>query len=178
MHRTQPMILTGLLLGTFAFAQQPGRVPGPALLKGVSPQQALKLANTWRAQGGLQSYVTPEAVHFTFPDGQKKAVALPEDQMVVAIAPYITRTHPCKTHFTSGCQGELVNTPVKVHVTTRTGKTVLHKTVRTLDNGFLELWLDRGQHYKVTLTAQGKTTRGTLATLPRSDTCVTTLQLR
>ena len=72
----------------------------------------------------------------------------------------------------------MVNTPVKVHVTTRTGKTVLQKTVRTLDNGFLELWLDRGQQYKVTLTAQGKTTRGALATLPGSDTCVTTLQLR
>lgn len=55
MHRTQPMILTGLLLGTFAFAQQPGRVPSPTLLKGVSPQQALKLANTWRAQGGCKA---------------------------------------------------------------------------------------------------------------------------
>ncbi|MBB5234295.1 hypothetical protein [Deinococcus budaensis] len=55
MHQTRPMILTGLLLGTFAFAQQPGRVPSPALLKGVSPQQALKLANTWRAQGGCKA---------------------------------------------------------------------------------------------------------------------------
>lgn len=178
MYRTHLMVLTGMLLGTLALAQQPGRAPTPALLNGVSPQQALKLANTWRAQGGLQSYVTPEAVHFTFPDGQKKTVTLPKGQMVVAIAPYISKTHPCKTHFTSGCQGELVNTPVKVHVTTRTGKTVLQKTVRTLDNGFLELWLDRGQQYKVTLTAQGKTTRGALATLPGSDTCVTTLQLR
>jgi len=177
MHKTHLMILTGTLLGTLAFAQQSGRAPSPALLGGVSPQQALKLANTWRSQGGMQSYVTPEAVHFTFPDGQKKAVALPRGQMVVAIAPYINKTHPCKTHFTSGCQGEMVNTPVKVHVTTRAGKTVLQKTVKTLDNGFLELWLDRGQQYNVTLTAQGKTTRGMLDTLPGSDTCVTTLQL-
>lgn len=178
MHKTLSVILTGTLLSTLAFAQPPSLAPNPAVLGGVSPQQALKLANTWRAQGGLQSYVTPEAVHFTFPDGQKRAVALPKGQMVVAIAPYINQTHPCKTHFTSGCQGELVNTPVKVQVTTRAGKTVLRKTVRTLDNGFLELWLDRGQQYNVTLTAQGKTTRGTLATLPGSDTCITTLRLR
>lgn len=98
--------------------------------------------------------------------------------MVVAIAPYINRTHPCKTHFTSSCQGEMVNTPVNVHVTTWAGGTVLRKTVKTPDNGFLEVWLPRGQQYNVTLTAQGKTTRGTLATLPGSDTCVTTLQLR
>lgn len=178
MHKTHLMLLTGTLLGTLAFAQQPSRAPNPTLLGGISPQQALKLANTWRDQGGLQSYVTSEAVHFTFPDGQQRAVALPKGQMVVAIAPYINQTHPCKTHFTSGCQGELVNTPVKVRITTRAGKTVLQKTVRTLDNGFLELWLDRGQQYNVTLTAQGKTTRGTLATLPGSDTCITTLRLR
>lgn len=178
MRKTPAMILTATLLSTLAFAQQPGRAPSPALLGGVSPQQALKLANTWRGQGGLQSYVTPDAVHFTFPDGQKKAVALPRAQMVVAIAPYINRTHPCKTHFTSSCQGEMVNTPVNVHVTSRAGKTVLRKTVKTLDNGFLEVWLPRGQQYNVTLTAQGKTTRGTLATLAGSDTCVTTLQLR
>lgn len=178
MHKTHLTILALTLLGTQTFAQQPSAAPNPALLKGVGPQQALKLANTWRGQGGLQSYVTPDAVHFTFPDGQKKAVALPRAQMVVAIAPYVNRTHPCKTHFTSSCQGEMVNTPVNVHVTTRAGKTVLRKTVKTLNNGFLEVWLPRGQQYNVTLTAQGKTTRGTLATLPGSDTCVTTLQLR
>ncbi|MBB5234296.1 CueP family metal-binding protein [Deinococcus budaensis] len=121
--------------------------------------------------------MTPEAIHFTFPDSQKRAVALPKGRMVVAISPYITRTHPCKTHFTSGCQGELVHTPVKVHIT-RMGKTVLRKTVRTLDNGFLELWLGRGQQYNVTLTAEGKITRGKLTTLPGSDTRVTSLQLR
>ncbi|WP_104992365.1 CueP family metal-binding protein [Deinococcus sp. NW-56] len=178
MHPTPAMILTATLLGTLAFAQQLSPAPNPDLLKGVSPQQALRLANSWRGQGGLQSYVTSGAVHFTFPDGRKRAVALPRAQMVVAIAPYIHQTHPCKTHFTSGCQGELVNTPVNVHVTTPSGKTVLRKTVRTLDNGFLEVWLPRGQRYNVTLTAQGRTTRGTLATLPGSDTCVTTLRLR
>ena len=178
MHRSHLLILTIPLLGPLASAQQSRSTPDPALLSGVNPQQALRLANTWRAHGGLQSYVTPEAVHFIFPDGQKKAVALPKGQMVVAIAPYINRTHPCKTHFTSGCQGEMVNTPVKVHVTDRVGRIVLHKTMQTLDNGFLELWLPRGQQYNVTLTAQGKTTWGTLATLPTSETCVTTLQLR
>ena len=78
----------------------------------------------------------------------------------------------------SGCQGELVNTPVKVQVTNAAGKTVINRTVKTLPNGFLELWLDRNQTYNVTLSAQGRSVKGQLQTLKGSDTCVTTLRLQ
>lgn len=152
--------------------------PSPAQLRGLTPQQALAKANQWRNTGGLQSFLTSETIMFKFPNGEQQSVSLPAKQMVVAIAPYVNQTHPCKTHFMSGCQGELVNTPVSVLVKTQAGKTVMNKTVKTLPNGFLELWLDRNQTYQVTLKTGGKTTTGTLNTQAGSDTCVTTMRLQ
>lgn len=152
--------------------------PSPAQFSGLTPRQALAKANQWRNTGGLQSFVTPEAVVFKFPGGEQQSVALPTRQMVIAIAPYVNQTHPCKTHYMSSCQGELVNTPVSVLVKTQAGKTVMNKTVKTLPNGFLELWLDRNQTYQVTLKTGRKTTTGTLNTQAGSDTCVTTMKLQ
>ena len=167
------LTLTGLV--SLGAAQQ--AAPAPAQLTGLSARQALAKANEWRG-GGVQSYVTSEAVVFKFPNGQQRTVALPTGQMVVAIAPYVNRTHPCQTHYMSGCQGEMVNTPVAVLVKNQAGKTVLNRTVKTMANGFLELWLDRDQTYQVTLKASGKTTTGTLGTQAGSNTCVTTLKLQ
>lgn len=152
--------------------------PSSVQLKDLTPQQALARANQWHSAGGLQSHVTSEAIVFKFPDGQQSSVALPARQMVVAIAPYVNQTHPCKTHFMSGCQGELVNTPVRVLVKNQAGKTVMNKTVRTLPNGFFELWLDRNQTYRVFLKSGAKTTTGVLSTHAESDTCVTSLRLQ
>lgn len=167
-----------LLLALASLAPAQTAAPSPAQLGGLTAQQALAKANQWRNTGGLQSFVTTEAVVFKFPDGEQKSVALPAKQMVIAIAPFVNQTHPCKTHFMSGCQGELVNTSVSVLVKTQAGKTVMNKTVKTLPNGFLELWLDRNQTYQVTLKTGGKTTTGTLNTQPGSDTCVTTMRLQ
>lgn len=171
--------VTVTLLFTLASlsAAQPA-TPSPAQLSGLTPQQALAKANQWRNAGGLQSFVTTEAVVFKFPSGEQKSVALPVKQMVVAIAPYVNQTHPCNTHYMSGCQGELINTPVNVLVKNQAGKTIMNKTVKTLPNGFLELWLDRNQTYQVTLKTGGKTTTGTLKTQAGSDTCVTTMKLQ
>jgi len=57
-------------------------------------EQAMAYANQWKwTQKSIKSYVTPEEVVFEFPDGIVKKVALPEEKMVVAIAPYIYSTH-------------------------------------------------------------------------------------
>lgn len=165
-------------LASLSAAQPAAPSPSPAQLSGLTPQQALAKANQWRNAGGIQSFVTTEAVVFKFPVGEQKSVPLPAKQMVVAIAPYVNQTHPCKTHFMSGCQGELVNTPVNVLVKNQAGKTIMNKTVKTLPNGFLELWLDRNQTYQVTMKTGGKTTTGTLNTQAGSDTCVTTMRLQ
>jgi hypothetical protein len=166
----------GLVLG-LALAQSP--VPQPSLeaLKGIDASRAMELANAWGvAKAPVQSFVTPQAVNFEI-GGKKAQVALPTDRMVVAVAPYINRTHPCKTHYMSSCQGELAGTLVEVQVT-QNGKEVIKGTVKTLENGFLELWLPRNQSYQLNLKAKGLSATGLISTFNNSDTCVTTFQLR
>ena len=153
--------------------------PSPQQLQNTIPQQALKLANLWRANTtGVRSFVTSEKIQFTFPDGQVAEVKLPQNQMVIAIAPYLQQTHPCKTHFMSSCTGEMQNQPVEVLVKDQNSKTIIKRTFKTHANGFLEVWLPRDGTFTVTLSAQGKSATGTLKTFSGSDTCVTNLQLR
>ena len=165
-----------LVLG-LSLAQSPIAQPSLEALKGIDAVRAMELANAWgAAKAPVQSFVTPQAVNFEV-GGQKAQVALPADRMVVAVAPYISRTHPCKTHYMSSCQGELAGTAVEVRVT-QNGKAVIKGTVKTLENGFLELWLPRNQSYQLTLKAKGLSATGLISTFNNSDTCVTTFQLR
>ena len=174
------IITAGLVLLGFAAAQtRPLPTPGPDAVANLGAIEAMALANAWgRAGMNVQSFVTPQAVQFKFDGGRMASVALPNDRMVVAVAPYINRTHPCKTHFMSGCQGELVGVPVEVTARTTDGKTVFKGTVRTLENGFFELWLPRELNLILTVEAQGKKATGPISTLTTSDTCVTTLKLQ
>jgi hypothetical protein len=170
----------GLALLGFAVAQtRPLPAPTPSAVAGLTALEAMGLANAWgRAGAKVQSFVTPQAVQFKFEGGGTASIALPKDKMVVAIAPYINRTHPCKTHFMSGCQGELTNVLFQVTVRSGDGKTMFNGAVRTLENGFLELWLPRELNLSVTLEGQGRSVTGAISTFASSVTCVTTLQLR
>ena len=81
------------------------QTPSPEALKGLKPEEALALAKRWREEGQrVVSYVTPEAFFFEFPDGRKTQVAL-KDRFLLAIAPYVSRTHPCQVHYFSSCTG-------------------------------------------------------------------------
>jgi hypothetical protein len=65
-----------------------------ARLNDADAFQAMAIANKWKwSRNEIKSHVTPREVVFEFPDGKAKRVALPENSMVVAVAPYITRTH-------------------------------------------------------------------------------------
>ncbi len=65
-----------------------------ARLNDADAFQAMAIANQWKwSRNEIKSHVTPREVVFEFPDGKVKRVALPENSMVVAVAPYITRTH-------------------------------------------------------------------------------------
>lgn len=164
-------LLCTLLTLTVALGQP---APNPQALDGVDAREAMRLANAWGGQ--VRSYVTPDAVHFAFPE---RTVQVPlREQMVVAIAPYVEQTHPCKTHYMSSCRGELAGVPVKVVARASDGRILFGGTVKTLPNGFFELWLPRNLEVSLTLEAQGKRAQGSIATFSNSDTCVTTLRLR
>ena len=56
--------------------------------------QAVALANKWRwTNKNITTYVDAQKIVFKFPDGQVKTISMPENKMLVAVAPYITKTH-------------------------------------------------------------------------------------
>jgi hypothetical protein len=69
----------------------------PALetqLDGLNARQALALANRWHwERQPVRTHVTSKEVVFEFQSGVTKKIALPKDQMMIAVAPYISRTH-------------------------------------------------------------------------------------
>jgi hypothetical protein len=147
-------------------------------LKGKNGKQAMALANAWRQKNlDVTTFVTPDAVQFKFKDGKSVSVPLPDDQMVVSIAPYIHNTHPCSTHYMSKCDGELKNTPVKVKAVTAGGKVLINKTIITPPTGFFDLWLPRDQEIDLSVSAMGKKAKGKILTYRNSKTCDTTLKL-
>ncbi|PKN16992.1 MAG: hypothetical protein CVU71_18110 [Deltaproteobacteria bacterium HGW-Deltaproteobacteria-6] len=147
-------------------------------LKGIDGKQAMELANKWRQRNpDITSFVTPDAVNFKFKDGKTISVPLPDDQMVVSIAPYINTTHKCATHYMSKCDAELKNVPLKVLAITAEGKTVIDKTFKTPSTGFFDLWLPRDQEIIISVSARGKKATGKIYTYRNSKTCDTTLKL-
>jgi hypothetical protein len=150
--------------------------PSPAALEGADAATAVELANAWKGADVL-SFVTPQAVHFVFPGGQEVAIPLPDEVMLVSVAPYLVHTHPCATHYMSGCQGELAGATFHVRAVSEDGS-VLIDGVRTAGaNGFLDLWLPRGQRFELTFDVDGYRAVGVVGTHVDSPTCITTLQL-
>lgn len=147
-----------------------------ASLGGKGPIEALALANEWMGNG-VTTFVTTQAVKFEFADGEKASVALPADELVIAIAPYFDRTHPCEIHYMSGCQGELVGVPVDVVASLSDGTVLVDETITTMANGFIELWLPRDVEVSLRMATGGKSVSGTIGTFADSHTCITTLQL-
>ncbi|MBX3142872.1 MAG: CueP family metal-binding protein [Trueperaceae bacterium] len=163
-----------LLIGAVASAQVPD--PSPTALAGADARTAMDLANAWKGEA-LTSFVTPAAVRFAFPDGANIEVPLPESEMVVSVAPYVVNTHPCQTHYMSSCQGELVGVPMRVLVAHADGTVVMDEVRETQANGFIDLWLPRGEALLITFEVDGFSATGIVTTFDDSPTCITTLRL-
>jgi len=69
--------------------------PNAAELENIDAVQAIAIANEWNySKKDITSYVTPREVVFKSSDDKViKKIPLPEDKMLVAVAPYINRTH-------------------------------------------------------------------------------------
>jgi len=64
------------------------------ILKDVDAVQAMAIANDWKwSRQEIKSYVTPREVIFELSEKKVKKIPLPEEKMVVALAPYINQTH-------------------------------------------------------------------------------------
>jgi len=69
--------------------------PDAAKLNNIDAVQAVAIANEWNySKKEITSYVTPREVVFKSSDDKViKKIPLPEDKMLVAVAPYINGTH-------------------------------------------------------------------------------------
>lgn len=168
--------LAGLLALVIATASAQAPAPTPQALDGIDAYEAVELANAWKGSD-VTSFATSQAVHFEFPDGTEVTVPMPEDEMLVSVAPYVERTHPCTTHYLSSCQGELTDVEMQVQATRADGTTVLDETVRTGGNGFMDLWLPRDEALMLTFAVDGYAADGFLTTFSDSATCITTVQM-
>ena len=63
-------------------------------LDGLNARQALALANQWHwEKQPVRTHVTSKEVVFQFESGKVINIALPDNEMMVAVAPFINRTH-------------------------------------------------------------------------------------
>ncbi len=150
----------------------------PTMLNGLNAEEALILANKWKISNPeVSSFITPDNLVFEFPDKKKVEIPLPADSMMIAIAPYVDKTHRCATHYISGCQGELVDVPVKVLAVKNDGTVLIDQTLSTMSNGFIELWFPRDINITLTMESMNRKVEGELSTFSDSNTCITTMQL-
>ena len=88
------ILLIGMSVLFPAYALQVDGKSAEAVLNNVDAIQAMEIANQWKwSHKGIKSHVTPWEVVFKFSNGKVKKIPLPEDKMVVAVAPYVKRTH-------------------------------------------------------------------------------------
>lgn len=65
-----------------------------ARLNNADAIQAMAIANEWNwSKKEIKSFVTPREVVFKFSKDKIKRIPLPAEKMLVAVAPYINRTH-------------------------------------------------------------------------------------
>ena len=87
-------LLLGLSLLFAASGCQPDKNSPEAILKNVDAIQAIAIANEWNwTKKEIKSYVTTREVVFELSEGKVIKIPLPEEKMLVAVAPYINRTH-------------------------------------------------------------------------------------
>ena len=86
------ILVTGSTLSVNAFQEKEKSTEID--LEKIDAVEAMAVANAWKwSRKDVKSSVTAQEVVFKFSDGKVKRIPLPEDRMLVAVAPYIRRTH-------------------------------------------------------------------------------------
>lgn len=127
----------------------------------------------------MRASVRPD--HLLIGDGTTE-ITMPitgERPFYLSVAPYENRTHDCHYHSLATCQGELVETPVRVEIKDASGTVLVDEETTTYTNGFVGFWLPANATGTVTVTANGKSGTAVFSSVTATDaTCLTTLRLR
>lgn len=162
-------------LGVYLFTLS-GENDEPKISKTEDVKQLVQDYTEGKIQNQSASITSKELI-VTDSNKKQTVYALPKDEFFVSIAPYINKTHPCATHSLTGCQGELTGEEFSVFIEDSEGNVVLDKTMKSQENGFIDLWLPRDKTYQVTIAQDNKTAKTKLSTFEDDNTCVTTMQL-
>jgi len=85
------MIFLAIVLSNLLSSAEP---PLENKLDGLDARQALALANKWfQEKQSVKSFINAREIVFEFQDGKVRRIALPAKEMMVAIAPYVQKTH-------------------------------------------------------------------------------------
>ena len=77
-----------------ADAFQDDKKPADIDWEKIDAVEAMAIANAWKwSRKDVKSSVTAREVVFKFSDGTEQNIPLPEEKMLVAVAPYIRQTH-------------------------------------------------------------------------------------
>ena len=88
------VLIFGTISAFQAHASQDSKKPADIDFEKIDAVEAMAIANAWKwSRKDIKSSVTAREVVFKFSDGKQKKIALPEEKMIVAVAPYIRRTH-------------------------------------------------------------------------------------
>ncbi|MFH1052635.1 MAG: CueP family metal-binding protein [bacterium] len=147
-------------------------------LNNMGIKEAISKANEWRVSlPKIKSYVTTEELVVEFPDGREVHKNLPDNEMYIAIAPYVNFTHSCSTHYISTCKAELSNKVLQVIATGANENIIINDKYTAMDNGFIELWLPRNRTININIIYGSLSSSETIITNKDSRTCLTTFKL-
>lgn len=137
----------------------------------------IKSNNEWHT-GKMDVQVFSDRIKANFPDNSHAIISTKNDHLL-SIAPYIHQTHPCYFHIPTGCTGEIKSKKIQIKIVDiKTKKIVKFGVVETGKNGFIDLWMPKGNIFEVSLYYQGKSVTQTISTTDGAKTCITSMKLK
>lgn len=150
-------------------------------LDGLDTRQVIERLDTMAVAdrpSDLLASVEPADLVLRDDRGRESRLPMPDDEVYISVAPFRDQTHECHFHSLTTCLGELVDTEVRLIVTTDYAEVLIDETRRTYDNGFVGIWVPRGVNATLTVESDGLRGSAPLSTTsPDDPTCVTGVRL-
>jgi len=132
-----------------------------------------KLDSITNEKDGLNASITGTTL-ILYDNDKEYDFKLPADEFYLSFAPYINEVHPCQTHNLVSCRGELFNKEFNVSIVKKDGTVITNQKVKSMNSGFIGIWLPRDIEATLTVSYNGLSVTQTITTYPKSDTCITT----
>jgi hypothetical protein len=132
-----------------------------------------KLDSITNERDGLNASITGTTL-ILYDNEKEYSFKLPSDEFYLSFAPYVNEVHPCQTHNLVSCRGELFNKEFNVTITGKDGTVITNQKVKSMNSGFIGLWLPRDIEATLTINYNGLSVTKTITTYAKSDTCITT----